>query len=91
MAADETATGLSVAFNAGIKVPEETTDMTLYISTSKAGEGLVSVPMNYAVNSTVAGEAPSYRIGDANGDGEITVKDVVPIRRFIAGGYGVEL
>jgi len=28
---------------------------------------------------------------DVNSDGEITVRDVVPIRRFIAGGYGVEL
>ena len=87
----ETAAGSSVEFNAGIKVPEATTDMTLYISTSKAGASLVSVPMNYAVNATVAGEAPSYRLGDANGDGEITVKDVVPIRRTIAGGYSVTM
>ena len=79
----ETATGSSVAFNAGIKVPEETTDMTLYISSSKAGEGLVSVPMNYAVNAAVVEDEPTFRLGDTNGDGEVTVKDVIPIRRYI--------
>ena len=87
----ETASASSVAFNVFPKLPSETTDMTLYISSSKAGDSLVVVPMNYAVNATVAGEAPSYRLGDANGDGEITVKDVVPIRRTIAGGYTVTM
>ena len=33
----------------------------------------------------------SNRLDVTYGDGEISVKDVVPIRRFIAGGYGVEL
>ena len=87
----ETATGSSIAFNVYPKLPAETKDMTLYISSSKAGDSLVSVPMSYAVDATVAGEAPSYRLGDANGDGEITVKDVVPIRRTIAGGYTVTM
>jgi len=32
---------------------------------------------------------PVYRTGDTNGDNEISVKDVVPIRRYIAGGYTV--
>jgi len=34
---------------------------------------------------------PEYRLGDTNGDGEITVRDVVPIRRLIAGGYDVTM
>ena len=128
----ETAASSSIAFNVFPKLPSETTDMTLYISTSKAGAGLVSVPMSYAVNASEAVEhehtwdegvvtleptvdaegvmtytcsgcgeqktetidklpAPTYRLGDTNGDGEISVKDVVPIRRTIAGGYTVEM
>ena len=87
----ETATGAEISFNVKPKLPTETTDMTLYISSSKAGADLLSIPMSYAVDAKEATQAPTYRLGDANGDGEITVKDVVPIRRFIAGGYGVEL
>ena len=87
----ETATGSSVNFNVYPKLPAETTDMTLYISSSEAGSDLVVAPMNYAVNATVTGDAPSYRVGDTNGDGDISVKDVVPIRRHIAGGYTVEM
>lgn len=33
----------------------------------------------------------NHALGDANGDGEITVRDVVPIRRFVAGGYNVTM
>jgi len=87
----ETATGSSVNFNVYPKLPAETTDMTLYISSSDTSFDLVSIPMSYAVNAAVAGDEPSYRLGDTNGDGDISVKDVVPIRRHIAGGYTVEM
>ena len=88
----ETASGSSVAFNVYPKLPAETTDMTLYISSSEAGADLVSVAMNYAVDAAVVPDAPvvpSYRLGDANGDSAVDVKDVIMIRRYITGGYGV--
>ena len=87
----ETAASSSINFNVYPKVPAETTDMTLYISSSKADDSLVVVPMNYAVNEEEATVEPEYRLGDTNGDGDISVKDVVPIRRKIAGGYTVEM
>ena len=34
---------------------------------------------------------PEYTLGDPNGDGEIDVKDVIAIRRFIAGGYDIAI
>ena len=37
-------------------------------------------------------EAPEVTVkpGDVNNDGEINLKDVISIRRFVVGGYGVE-
>ena len=29
--------------------------------------------------------------GDVNGDGEVNAKDVTTLRRFVAGGHGIEL
>lgn len=34
---------------------------------------------------------PEYKLGDPNGDGAIDVKDVIAIRRFIAGGYNIAI
>lgn len=61
----ETAASASVAFNVYPKLPAETKDMTLYISSSVEDEDLVSVPVNYAVNAAVAPEecAHSYDAG----------------------------
>ena len=87
----ETAASTSVAFNVYPKLPAETKDMTLYISSSAKNAGLVSVPMSYAVNATEATPTPSHKPGDVNEDVEIDVKDVIAIRQYIAGGYGVEL
>lgn len=52
----ETAASASVAFNVYPKLPAETKDMTLYISSSAKDASLVSVPVNYAVNAAVAPE-----------------------------------
>ena len=87
----ETATDTSVNFNAGIKKPTETTDMTMYISSSVKDFDLVSVLMNYAVNATEVAPPPAYKPGDANEDDKIDVKDVIAIRRSITGGYGVTI
>ena len=40
---------------------------------------------------TVGGKTLTEYAADVNGDGQITVKDVIPIRRYITGGFGVEL
>ena len=86
----ETANSSSVAFNVSPKLPTETTDMTLYMSSDVAGFELVSIPMSYAVNVVIE-EEPSYKLGDANGDDEVDVKDVIAIRRHITGGYSVTI
>ena len=52
----ETAASASVAFSVYPKLPSETKDMTLYISSSAEDADLVSVPVNYAVNAAVAPE-----------------------------------
>ena len=87
----ETASSSSVAFNVSPKLPTETTDMTLYMSSDVAGFELVSIPMSYAVNATEVVPEPAYKSGDANGDEEVDVKDVIAIRRHITGGYSVTI
>ena len=87
----ETAASTSVNFNVYPKLPAETKEMTLYISSSEEGADLVSIPVNYAVNATVIPDAPSYTLGDPDDNGEIDVKDVIVIRQHVAGGYGVTI
>ncbi len=87
----ETAASTSVNFNVYPKLPAETKEMTLYISSSEEGADLVSIPVNYAVNATVIPDAPSYKLGDPDDNGEIDVKDVIVIRQHVAGGYGVTI
>lgn len=41
--------------------------------------------------SAVGGDGASYFAGDLNQDGIVNTTDVVLLRRYIAGGYGVEL
>jgi hypothetical protein len=38
-----------------------------------------------------AADTPEYLPGDLNGDGLVNTTDVVYLRRYIAGGYGIEL
>ena len=88
----ETASSSSISFNVYPKLPAETKDMTLYISSSKENFSLVSVPMNYAVNAAVVEEepeTPSYTPGDLDDSGEVDVTDVIMTRRYITGGYGI--
>lgn len=40
---------------------------------------------------TACGTAESYTYGDLDGDGVIVTGDVVLLRRYIAGGYGVTI
>lgn len=84
----EAAGSSSIGFNVYPTLPTETKDMTLYISSSAEDFDLISVPVNYAVNAT---EVSSHKPGDANGDNLVDVKDVISIRRAIAGGYNVTI
>ncbi|MBR5809588.1 MAG: dockerin type I repeat-containing protein [Clostridia bacterium] len=85
----ETASSTNVDFNVYPKLPTETKDMTLYISSNKEDFSLVSIPVNYAVNATVVEEpeTPSYTLGDLDDNGEVNVADVIMTRRHIVGGY----
>ena len=64
---------------------------------AEEGEYPISVAVNIACGDdlndipyqVVNGTVTIKTIGDSNGDGEISVKDVVTIRRFIADGYEV--
>ena len=90
----ETATDSNVVFNVYPQLPAETTDMTLYISSSKADFSFVSVPMNYAVNADVIVEedpTPSYKPGDLDNSGIVDATDVILTRRHIVGGYDVNI
>ncbi len=78
-----------VDFNVYPKLPETTTDMSLYISSSEEDVTLVKIPLNYAVNAAIVAPAPEYTPGDVDDDTFIDVKDVILTRQHIAGGYGI--
>ena len=65
-------------------IAETKTAMKLYISSSEADEGLVSVPMAYVVGYV---EAPTFTYGDVNEDTKINSRDKTAIAKHIAGGY----
>lgn len=52
---------------------------------------LIALCVSLATLSVGAADVPSVAVGDLNGDGYINTTDVVVLRRFIAGGYDVEL
>lgn len=85
----ETATGSDVAFNVYPKLPEESTDMTLYISSSEEEFELVNIALNYAKGVSGEEPTPSYVPGDVNDDTTVDVRDVISLRRHIAGGYNI--
>ena len=64
------------------------TALTLYISCSKEGAALVSIPLSYVVGA----ETTSYTPGDVNEDGEVNAFDRTAISRYVAkwDGYGPE-
>ena len=79
----EKADGTDVEFKAGIKAPESTTDMSLYISSNAKDFKLVNIPVSYAVG------IESHTPGDVDGNGKVEVLDITLTRRFITGGWGV--
>lgn len=88
----DTAGSESINFNVYPKTPEATVLLTLYISSSDENFELLSIPVNYAVDATeVEEEEPSYTLGDVNSDNKVDAKDVILVRRHLAGGYGVTI
>ena len=57
------------------------------VTAVSAGSGVLS----YAGTAAEAGSVSLTKKGDVNGDGDINLKDVVLIRRYIAGGFGTKL
>ena len=81
-----TATSTTVEFNVYPILPEETTPMTLYISSNETGFELKDILVSYAVG--VAGEEPpatTVLYGDVNEDGNVRLNDAVLLRRHVAG------
>lgn len=70
---------------------KEITALTLYISCSKQGAELVSIPLSYVIGADAA-EAPSYTPGDVNEDGSVNSFDRTALSRYVAQwtGYGPE-
>ena len=85
----ETASSANVAFNVYPKLPEDSTDMTLYVSSSDEEFTLVNIALGYATGVTEEEPAPSYTPGDVNDDTIVDVRDVISLRRHIAGGYNI--
>ena len=52
---------------------------------------LIALCVSLTTLTVSAADVPSVAVGDLNGDGYINTTDVVVLRRFIAGGYDVEL
>ena len=52
---------------------------------------LIALCVSLTTLAVSAADVPSVAVGDLNGDGYINTTDVVVLRRFIAGGYDVEL
>lgn len=82
----QTASDSNVGFNVTLKAPENTTDMTIYMSSNVKDFKLVNIPLTYAVDST--GKA---KPGDVNGDHSVNTDDIILTRRFITGGWGVSI
>lgn len=77
-----TATSDEVTFNVFPKDLEETTALTLYITSSVSGAPLVQVALNYAVNEEVA--VPEYIPGDIFSDGRVNVNDAIKLAQYLA-------
>lgn len=81
-----TASAGEVAFNVIPKLPTESCELTLYISSNDPGEALISIPLKYGVDEN----ATDSIIGDVNGDGEVAEDDLLRIAKYFS-GFEVEI
>ena len=81
----KTAEGTSVEFTVLPKMPTETIQMTLFI-TSDDGKSAVNVPVSYLAASA----ASDYKVGDVNNDGKVNATDRRILARYLAKWAGYE-
>lgn len=77
------AEGSNINFNVYPILPTDTTDISLYISTSMQGADLVKIPLNYAADV----EMLTYTLGDIDNDGNFGVKDALIVLQIGVGKY----
>ena len=68
-----------------------TTTSTTTTSTTTTTTTTTTTSTTTTSTTTTTTDKPDKTPGDANGDGSVALKDVVLIRRFIAGGWNVSL
>ena len=71
-----------ITFDVYPVLPETSTDMTLYITSNRAGFTTIEVPLEYAVADTNT-EAP-YTVGDVNNSGSVDVGDALLVLKHAA-------
>ena len=71
----------TVTFDVYPILPEEETDLMLYISSGKEDEVLVSVPLKYTTRDTFVIPV-DYITGDINGDETVDIKDAVCLFQY---------
>lgn len=84
-----TAESATVDFDVFPILPEETTDLTMYISSDVEDFNLISIPLNYAVDAAVKGDDDElkYTLGDIDNDGAYGVKDALLVLQIGTGKY----
>jgi len=78
-----TATSNVVDFEVYPLLPEETTDLTIYISSDAENHELVRINLSYATD--VESVTTKLDLGDANGDGEVDFADAIVVLKHDAG------
>ena len=73
----------TISFNVYPKIPEDTTEMTLYISSSDEDEDLVSFTLYYARDI----EYTAYPLGDVYPDGKYDVRDALIVLQIGIGKF----
>ncbi len=80
-----TAGSEGIKFNVYPMLPEETTGMTFYISSSIDDEDLIKIPLGYAVGVGTETDEPAYIPGDVDGNGSVTRSDLLRLAKHFSG------
>lgn len=72
----------NVIFDVYPMLPAENTELTLFITSSRAGFTTIAIPLTYAAAGTH--EKAPYTLGDANEDGEISAYDAMLVLQYAA-------
>ena len=85
-----TADSNTVEFDVYPILPEETTNLTIYISSNVESHELIKIGLGYAVGVEVDAEGPAVLYGDVNGDGKVTRNDLLRLAKNFS-GFQVEI